>query len=113
MRWMRTTVVSLALCALGAVAFPNPALAWSGQVSGVIFELDVTDGNDFGFRVFLPVTSMCGTSTPNWAYLNSSDSNYSTYAAALMMAKATSEGVTIFSNVDSSGYCHIGYVAFQ
>ena len=44
MRWIRTTVVSLVLCALGAVALPNTALAWSGQVSGVIFELDGTDG---------------------------------------------------------------------
>jgi hypothetical protein len=104
--------LSGALVAIAAAVLPGLAVAWDGQISGVIFELDVTAGDDSGFRVFLPTTSMCGNSM-NWAYLNSSDSNYSTYAAALMMAKATGENIVVFSNKDSNGYCHIGYVAFQ
>jgi hypothetical protein len=113
MRRIKAIGAGIVVGVLGAMAFPSTALAWSGQASGVIFQIDVTDGDGYGLRAYLSTTAMCGASTGNWAYLNSSDSNYSTYAAALMMAKATGENVTIFSNVDSGGFCHIGYVMLQ
>jgi hypothetical protein len=87
---------------------PSVSLAWDGQVTGVPSQIDVTDGGNLGFRVYLQ-SAMCGTSY-NWAYLNSTDSNYSTYVAALLMAKAQGGTVIIYSNKDSNGYCHIGYV---
>jgi hypothetical protein len=88
---------------------PSVSLAWDGAVTGVPFEIDVTDGGNFGFRVYLP-SAMCGNSY-NWAYLNATDSNYSTYVAALLMAKAQGGTVMVYSNKDSNGYCHIGYVS--
>ena len=55
---------------LGAFLSPSISLAWDGQVTGVPFQIDVTDGANFGLRVYLTASPMCGTSV-NWAYLNS------------------------------------------
>jgi hypothetical protein len=89
---------------------PRPAFAWDGVVSGTIVAVDVTGGNNYGFRVFVSgVTNMCGTGS-NWAYLNESDSNYKTYVAAILAAKAQGNSVTVFSTV-VSGYCQIGYIS--
>jgi hypothetical protein len=42
------------------------ALAWDGQVIGVPFEIDITDGGNLGVRVYLVnATTMCGNSN-NW-----------------------------------------------
>jgi hypothetical protein len=87
---------------------PSLAVAWDGQVTGVPIQIDVTDGGNLGFRVYLPA-AMCGNSY-NWAYLNATDSNYSAYVATLLMAKMQGATVIVYSNKDGSGFCHIGYI---
>ena len=57
------------------------------------------------------VTAMCGASTPGWIYLNSDDSNYSTYVATILMAKAQGTPLTFFAVRESDGYCHLGHLA--
>jgi hypothetical protein len=47
----------------------------------------------------------------NWAYVNSTDSNYAAYVAAVVMAKATGASVIIFQTKDANGYCQIGYLS--
>jgi hypothetical protein len=92
----------------GSIILPGLSLAWDGTVSGVLGMIDVTDGASAGFRIYLPV-AMCGNAN-NWAYLNNTDSNYGAYTAALLMAKAQGLTVYVYSNRDSNGYCHIGYI---
>jgi hypothetical protein len=96
------------VCA-GVLALPGVSFSWDGAVSGVITQIDVTDGANAGFRVYLPI-AMCGN-TNGWAYLNSTDSNYSAYAAALLTAKSQGTTVYIYSNRDGNGNCHIGYIS--
>ncbi|HEU5134467.1 MAG TPA: hypothetical protein VFU13_04925 [Steroidobacteraceae bacterium] len=87
------------------------ALAWDGYPSGVPGLIQVTHGDNYGFRVqFSPAVPMCGNDN-HWAYLNSTDSNYSTYVAVIMMAKSQGQPVMVYSNRDTNGYCRIGHLA--
>ena len=88
------------------------AHAWDGAVSGNIYAVEVTVGHVYGFRVFVSgATTMC-TGGSNWAYLNESDSNYKTYVAAILAAKAQGSTVTLYSNLENS-HCHIGHITIQ
>jgi hypothetical protein len=102
---------SVAACVVGLLTgiAMRPALAWDGAVSGTIAQMDVTNGNNQGLRVYLAGTSTMCNGGASWAYLNDTDSNYKTYAAALLMAKAQGTTVHIYSNLEG-GYCHIGYI---
>lgn len=94
------------------VLFGEPAVAWDGAVSGTISTIEITDGNIQGLRIMLSGVNTICSGGANWGYLNESDSNYKTYAAALMMAKAQGSVVAVYSNL-VSGYCHIGYVSIS
>jgi hypothetical protein len=86
-------------------------LAWDGLPTGIPGQLDVAQGSGgLGFRVALsPAVPMCGNAN-TWAYLNTTDTNYSTNVAIVMMAKAQGLRLTVYTTADSSGYCHIGYI---
>jgi len=98
--------------AAAAVVASGPCFAWDGVVSGTVSEVDVTAGNNFALRVFLSGVSgpLCTGSTSSFGYLNNTDSNYSTYVAAVMMAKATGARVAMYLTL-VSGQCQIGYLA--
>lgn len=81
-------------------------MAWDGTQTIVPQQIDVTDGGNLGFRVWGP---SCGGAA-NFAYLNFTDSNYSTYIAVILMAKSQGLQVTFYTTKDSSGFCHIGYI---
>ena len=105
---MRIKMRSLLLI---ATFFGIPAIsqAWDGVDTGVISAVQITDGNNLGFRVFLTnVTTYC--TDGGTAYLNAADSNYQVYVAALLMAKSIGSTVTVYTTNDSTGNCHIGYV---
>ena len=87
----------------------GPAFAWDGMVQGTIQAVDVTQGSNYGFRVYIHGTTSVCSSGANWAYVNETDSNYKTFVSALMMAKAQGSTVTIYTTVEN-GYCHIGYI---
>lgn len=90
----------------------EPALAWDGVVAGTIHALDVTQGENYGFRVYLNGVGSNCTGGANWSYINESDSNYKTFVAVLMMAKAQEAQVTIYTNLQN-GYCRIGYITLS
>jgi hypothetical protein len=100
---------TLLLAAL--IALPGISVAWDGTVSMVLGRLDVdsSDGGNYVFRVYAS-GAMCGN-TNTWAYLNPTDTGYTTSVATLMMAKTAGLTVTIYSNQDSTGLCHIGYIS--
>ena len=87
------------------------ALAWDGTPTGIPGQIDVAQGSGLGYRIYLsPAVSMCGNSN-TWAYLNTTDINYSTYVATIMMAKAQGFSILVYTTVDANGYCHIGYLS--
>lgn len=99
-----------------AVAFTmlasTPVFAWDGVVSGTINTLEVTAGHNFGFRISLVGIGIMCAGGGAIAYLNESDSNYKTYVAALMTARAQGSNATVYSNLEN-GHCHIGHVAIS
>ena len=105
---MRPRRACTALCIFfisifGAV---SSAWAWDETQSFVPWQIDVTDGSNYGFRVW---GVSCG-GVAAFGYLLSTDSNYSTYVAVILMAKAQGNTVTFYTNLDANGYCHIGYI---
>jgi hypothetical protein len=109
------------IVAAGAVmvALCSVAHSWDGAVVGTIKQFDVVTAvggapHNYAFRVYLTgFPAMCtGNVNGNnsWVYINSDETNYDTLAAAVMMSKSTASQVKIYSNVDSSGYCHLGYI---
>jgi hypothetical protein len=86
------------------------AIAWDGFATGTIGAFEVAGGNNFGFRVHLVGGAAVCTGGPGWGYLNESDSNYKTFTAVLMMAKAQGSPVSLYSNLEN-GYCHIAHVS--
>ena len=109
---LKTKLVSIGAAA--TMLMLSTAFAWDGAVYGSIVTIDeVANGpGNFDTRIYLaggPV--MCSGSTLTWAYLNVSDPNYSAVVASLMMAKVARSQVTVYTNRDSGGYCHIGYLS--
>lgn len=91
------------------------AFAWDGNVSGKIYSVDVTGGENYGFRVSLDNGSkaLCGNNH-KWAYVNESFSNYQTYVAVLLAAKMAEKTVVLYTNQrGSNGYCEIGYISIR
>jgi hypothetical protein len=95
---------------LALLTFSLPSSAWDGSVSGKISVVEITNGSNLGFRVWLSdVHAAFCTSGPNWGFLYETDSNYKTYVAALLMAKALGNQVTLYLTTEG-GYCHIGHI---
>jgi hypothetical protein len=99
---------AVALCGLCLAASPSFA-SWDGAVAGTIAQIDVTDGQNFGFRVTLSSGPVMCTGGATWAYLNEADSNYKVYIATLLLAKAAGKQVTLYTT-NNGVYCHIGHI---
>lgn len=106
--WRRVCVAASLLFATGSV------LAWDGAVTGYVSGLDtVNEPNNYEMRIYLGGATMCNvnnSSLSSFAYLNSSDPNYSATLANLMMAYSMGKQVSIFTMNDSGAGCHIHYV---
>lgn len=86
--------------------------AWDGTVTGYINTIDVADAENQGFRItFTQGEKFCGTTT--WAFINKSDSNYETYVSVLLAAKISGKLLTVYTTMQSSGFCKIGYVVLR
>jgi hypothetical protein len=101
----RSHALALLLLCLGGPI--EPALAWDGTQTMIPGQIDVTDGSNLGFRVWGPSCS----GAQNFAYLLNTDSNYDTYVAVILMAKAEGITVTFYTTLDASGFCHLGYLS--
>ena len=103
-----------AFCLVVVALMSSSVNAWDGTTTGHIRTIDVTSGNNYGFRVSLEgVPALCGNSH-TWAFLNDTDSNYQTYISVLLAAKAAKMTVTLFTtrvNAAPDGYCKIGYIS--
>ena len=90
--------------------------AWDGTVSGKISSINVTGGQNYGFRISLANSpKLCGNNN-TWAYLNESDSNYKTYISVLLAAKMADKNVVVYTNQEKTSgqsYCHIGYIVLN
>lgn len=90
----------------------SQAFAWDGIKSGKVTRVDVvTNGDNFGFRVYQDESPMCGTSE-SWGFVNKGDSNYDAMVALLMSAYMNGKSVTLLSTKEGA-YCHIGYAVLQ
>ena len=80
----------LAVGAMGSLLLlaGAPARAWDGLVSGAIQQIDIADGQNYAFRVCIANAPAACAGGPNWSYLNEADSNYKTYVAAQLTARA-------------------------
>ena len=99
-------------CLIGSIMLGASALvfAWDAYPTGIPGDIDVAQGTGLGFRLrFSPAVPMCGNSN-DWAYLNTTDINYSVNVAAILQAKAQGLNVTVYTTADTNGYCHIGYL---
>lgn len=101
------------LCFFAFIGFSLGASAWDGNTVGKIRSVDVTGGNNYGYRVTLVnYPALCGNSN-SWAYINESDSNYQVYVSLLTAAYMANKTVIIYTTAETTsgnGYCHIGYI---
>jgi len=108
----RIGVLSLAFVAALGAAGPASA-AWDGVVVGKISQVDTSnETNNYEFRVYVGVSPVCtttATATKDFAYLNSSDPNYKTAVANLMMAYSMGKTVTLYTMNDGGLGCHLHY----
>lgn len=108
MRKALMPIVSVA-CGLWLLCVSQHVAAWDGSITGQIHTIEVTHGSNLGFRVSLVgLPILCAGGQP-WAYLNETDSNYKTYVAVLLLARAQSSPVVLYMNREGS-YCHIGHI---
>ncbi|KQV94760.1 hypothetical protein [Rhizobacter sp. Root1221] len=109
---MKTTFGRRIACGIAlAAALQAPAHAWDKSSHGTIAVTEVTAGQNFGYRVWLDGEPALCSNGLGWAYLLETDSNYKTFVAALLMAKAMRNPVTVHTSLQN-GYCHIEHIAF-
>lgn len=98
--------------AAGLVLGSQSALAWDGIKSGKVSGIDVvSDGENFGFRVYMDGTPMCGTSQV-WAFINKSASNYDAVVSTLTAAYLSGK-ITVLHTMKNGEYCEIGYAMLR
>lgn len=91
-----------------------PALAWDGAFTAKVKQIDLAPLNaNAAFRVYLENVPAICAGGPDWAYLNPSDANYQAVVSGLMLAYSSGTAVIIYSNLDASSHCKIGYVALR
>lgn len=93
-------------------AFNINAFAWDGTKEGVPGVIEISQAGNYAFRVYMNGASkVCEASIAGFAYLEPGDDNYSTFVAAIFMAKAQGTSLVIYANLDGSGYCRLRHVS--
>lgn len=93
------SLLAFSMIAVG-ISAPTTGHAWDGDFTGRIDWIEVSQGNNYGFRVHLVgVTEICAGGT-DWAFVNEADSNYRVFVATLLMAKANFNTVRIFTTAE-------------
>ena len=108
---MTTGVILRKALLLASIALAPCAFAWDGVTTGNVLQIDAATFPSFGqLRVYLS-GALCGTGSANWAYVNTTDVNYSLYAATILSAQAQGLQIIVYANKDSNGYCQMGYLS--
>ncbi|MEY4589099.1 MAG: hypothetical protein RL497_1175 [Pseudomonadota bacterium] len=89
------------------------ALAWDGWEAGVINSIEVTGAENYGFRIaFKGGPAMCGSGSPNWAYINKSNDNYQTYVSTLLAVALSAKRVIVYTIKNpADGQCQVGHIS--
>lgn len=87
------------------------SFAWDGAKGGNISGVEVTNAQNYGFRVYMDGTSMCGTAA-TWAYINKNWDNYEAMVSLLTSAYISGKTVAIYTTRVGE-YCEIGHAAFH
>lgn len=94
---------------LFALSFSSAGAAYDPK-TGYIQQIDVSAGNNLGFRVLLKDADFeCGNGSRQ-AYLNDTDSNYDTFTSVLLAARMGKVKVRIYNVEGVSQNCRINYV---
>lgn len=102
---------TLKISVLALLLSASPASAWDGIKVGRISGIDVTDSQNFGFRIYMDGTPMCGT-TEAWAYQNKDFNNYDAMVSLLTTAYFSSKQIVAYTTKVGS-YCRLDYVALR
>lgn len=98
--------------AVAAALIATSANAWDGTATGKIKQLDVQQNSTYSLRVTLNGNPLiCGTKT--WGYLSVADSVYDTFVSVMLTSFMSGRTVILYSTLDSSGDCKIGYAVMQ
>jgi hypothetical protein len=76
--------------------FSNQVFAWDGSEFGKIYQVDVTSGTNYEFRVSLNGAKRLRGNDHAWAYVNETDSNYNTYVAVFGSKSSSANGNSIY-----------------
>lgn len=80
---------------------------WDGSVTGKVGRLEVTNGDNYGLRIYLKENpKLCNNST-TWGYIDPSNSNYDIYVSLITASKFADATVTLHTTQTSSGLCEI------
>jgi len=101
MRIVRALSALAGLMTISCFGSSAHALVQSGKITSTF----LSQNYNFGFRITLD-TGFSGCAN-NFAYRNALDDNYQAYVASLISAYYGGKSVTVYYDVDSSGYCHI------
>jgi hypothetical protein len=111
----KRTQFHLLLLVLLSVLIAQPVRAATG-VTGQVGNIEIlapgggAPGN-YDFRVSLTTGDVI-CNGQNWAYLNTTDANYSALVASILSAKALGGTVTLYGNVVGM-YCQLAYVVIN
>lgn len=88
----------------------SSAFSWESAVEGFISRVEVS-GNSFRVMLdgYVQVCEKNGT-VGNTAIMLNSDGNYNTFLSVLLSAKTTRSKVSLFTNLESTGFCRIEYI---
>jgi hypothetical protein len=108
--WRRTLSLLL-LCCVGAI---SAGAAYAGVVAGQVGRIDTVGSgsgapNNFDFRIFFVGSPVICNGQP-WAYVNSTEVNYNTIVANVLLAKSLGVSVSLTVTQDGSGFCHLDYL---
>ncbi len=109
---MKRNIASLLTIFLVTVAGYASAQGWAGVKSGAISGIDVTSGQNFGLRVYMDGSPMCGEGSAAWAFANKDFDNYDALASLLTSAYMPGKQVGIYTTREGP-YCRIGYAIFR
>jgi len=114
-RW--SMAMAAGLCVIGSLLWSD-AFGWDGVASGKIAEIHtLTEQGNYELRVVIVgAAQVCNNTNPalyGWAYMNSSDVNYKTVVANLMLAYTMGKTVTVYTMNDGNTGCHLHYVVLS
>lgn len=106
----RTFSLTRLVCAAAMIlAAPSAASAQASSAAGTITSVFLSGTGNYPFRIQLSQAGVDQLSTcaGSFAYLETTQSNYEAYVAALLSRYVQRETIIVFFTKNSSGFCQI------